>query len=122
MLNSGEDAQRNPARGRQDAPHFTQCRRSVRKELQPLMTEHGVERLVVAQRQLRGVALSSVDLWLDPAGNREHRRAAIDADDASLETDNGKREPSNDARTARDIENARSRMVGWVHSLARTGR
>jgi len=22
----------------------------------------------------------------------------------------------------KDIENARSRMVGWVHSLARTGR
>ena len=24
--------------------------------------------------------------------------------------------------TKRDIENARARMVGWVHSLARTGR
>ena len=24
--------------------------------------------------------------------------------------------------TKKDIENARSRMVGWVHSLARTGR
>jgi hypothetical protein len=24
--------------------------------------------------------------------------------------------------TAKDIENAKSRMVGWVHSLARSGR
>ena len=24
--------------------------------------------------------------------------------------------------TKKDIENARSRMVGWVHSLARSGR
>src|SRR5437867_10639949 len=91
---------------REDAAHFAQRGGLIGKELQALMTREQRKSLVVRDRQRRRMALSPLDRWFDTAGDSEHRRSHIDADDSLIRTKSLACHSGGDTSAARDVDEA----------------
>jgi hypothetical protein len=97
---------REAAGGHEHATTLARRGRPVLEEVEALLAEDGIEPLVCGNGQRRRVALPPVDRRRDRAGDREHRRAHVDADDAPPRADAVGRDPRHDSRAAGDVEHA----------------
>jgi 23S rRNA (uridine2552-2'-O)-methyltransferase len=91
---------------RQRAAHLARGRWFVWKELEPLLTDHDVELLVVKKRQGAGVAFAPIDIWRHLPRHREHGGTEVDADRLPGTREAFLRDPCDDARSARDVQDA----------------
>src|SRR5262249_18466695 len=99
------DAYRNSAARDENAVEPQQSCRLVRKKLQPLMAEDGVEYLLVADRKGQRIPFAPIDLLLEAAPCRQHDRTLVDRDDARVRANVLPGKSSHDAGAAGDVQN-----------------
>jgi hypothetical protein len=97
---------RRPSAGCEYAVHFANRRRLVGHELQALVTAQHREPLGGFYRKGGRVPLTPVDGPVDGARDRQHRWCDVDADNPRLAAKPLTRHPSDDAGTARDVDEA----------------
>ena len=96
------------------APGLGECGDSIGEELQPVLTNRDVE-LGVGDGQMIGRGQGVLDRrciaqgWFG-SGDREHRRAQVDADHATAATDRRRREPCHRSGTARNVDDPLGRL------------
>ena len=95
------------ANWRQRTPHLPQRRCAIGKELQPQLTEHNPE-LAILERKRERAALIPLDRHSARqslrTGNGEHAPVHIQPSDMPTLPNARRRDPRNDARTARHIQ------------------
>jgi len=92
-----------------DGPsHLSKRPARVGEERQRILTEHHVER-PGEERQACRVPLAPFDVGAETAGDRQHRRVAVEAHDGSAGPRPIGGETRDDTGAARDVENAISR-------------
>ena len=127
MFDLGPNRDSHAATRAQPAAHLRERGRSIRKELQSLLTDRDVE-LGIRDRQSTGRRLVVVDrravgddrLRL---GDREHRRAQVNTRHAAAMADLDRGEARHGSGAARDVEDSLSGLqVEAVEEQPRPGR
>lgn len=80
--------------------------RSIRKELEPLLTEDDIKSFAVAKRERAGVSFPPINRARQPPCDGEHLRIHVDADNRPRRANPFLRESRNNPGSARNIENA----------------
>src|SRR5215831_6014429 len=106
------DAEPEPSSRHEDPVHFAEGSEAIRKELQPLLTEHNVERCVGKREGHRTTFPPfhrHVCRWRERAGHREHAWVEVQARDGSSGIDAMCRETCHDACPTSHIHHALAR-------------